>query len=278
MTKNHFDQSHIEKKYFIDGHRYNCPYCNIRNVQYQVVRSGEFNWSRDTNCYFYLVRCSHCSNISLHLSKYDALLGNSGSFRFPPIHLIENAQVTNIEARISIGEKLTEELDEIFFFHQPTSFFTIDNRIPKNIRGLLSEADGCRKMDHLVGASGCLRKAIYELLEAQGIPKEEASTPKPIELGYNKRIKLLKNKFPNIDSEYFDILANIQGMTSDTLHEGSWDTFDSPALTLLIETTKEILYEIYVLCSAFILSKRSVRSMVWRSADFSTASITSSRN
>ena len=53
--------------------------------------------------------------------------------------------------------------------------------------------------------------------------------------------------FPNVDSEYFDILAGIQGMTSDALHEGGWDSFDAPTLTLLIETTKEILYEIYVL-------------------------------
>ncbi len=106
-------------------------------------------------------------------------------------------------------------------------------------------------MGYLVGASGCLRKAIYELLELQSIPKTEkdSKTGKEINLTYKERIKKLKDKFEakNIDPDYFDILAGIQGMTSDALHEGAWESFDSPNLQLIIETTKEILYEIYVL-------------------------------
>ena len=46
--------------------------------------------------------------------------------------------------------------------------------------------------------------------------------------------------------ELFDILGHIQQMTSDKVHEQSWDKWDSPTLTLTIETLKAVLFEIYV--------------------------------
>jgi len=44
----------------------------------------------------------------------------------------------------------------------------------------------------------------------------------------------------------FDNLGDIQDMTSEKVHEQSWDKWDSNALRLIIETLKIILYEIYV--------------------------------
>ncbi len=244
---NDYDQSHIEKKYFIDGNKYNCPFCNIRNVQYGIKESGNFHWSREKACYFFLVKCSHCSYVSLHLSNYNLSTCYHGDrFSMPPKQCVE-ANGTAKDIPIVKNGKEIKELDDIFFYHQPTSFFTIDNRVPAIIRELISEAEGCRKMGYLVGASGCLRKGIYELLDLQKIPKDEFNQAGEIaEMSYADRIKQLKGKFPAIEPDFFDILAGIQGMTSDALHEDGWDSFDAPKLTLLIETTKEILYEIYV--------------------------------
>ena len=45
----------------------------------------------------------------------------------------------------------------------------------------------------------------------------------------------------------FDILANIQDITSDKIHEQSWDKWYSPKLKLIIENPKTIFYEIYVI-------------------------------
>ncbi|MBM3251309.1 MAG: hypothetical protein FJZ11_00810 [Candidatus Omnitrophica bacterium] len=247
MADPNYDQSHIEKKYFIDSNRYNCPFCNIRNVEYGIIDYGKFDWSRTRKCFYFIVRCSHCKYSSLHLSNFN-LYQSSGGFLMPPQHLINSLGLEKLIRATDKDGKEIEDLDSVFFYHQPTSFFTIDNRIPKIIRDLISEADGCRKMDYIIGASGCLRKAIYELLELQKIPKieKDSISGKEIILPYEDRIKKLKESFRNIDSEYFDILAGIQGMTSDNLHEGSWDSFNTPTLILLIETTKEILYEIYV--------------------------------
>lgn len=118
----------------------------------------------------------------------------------------------------------------------PTSFFVIDARIPKIIRELITEAEGSVKMNYLTGASACCRKAIYELTV---IEKAEGSD-------YEGRIKFLKKKFPGVDPELFDILCHIKDMTSDKVHEQSWDKWDSKHLTLFLETLKAILHEIYV--------------------------------
>ena len=48
-------------------------------------------------------------------------------------------------------------IDENIFYSVPSSFFTIDSRVPKEIRELISEAEGCVKMNYLTGASACTR-------------------------------------------------------------------------------------------------------------------------
>lgn len=129
------------------------------------------------------------------------------------------------------------EIDDHIFYSVPTSFFVIDARIPAIIRELISEAEGCVKMNYLTGASACTRKAIYELTV-----KEKAEGD-----SYENRIKFLKNKFSQVDPELFDVLCHIKDMTSDKVHEQSWDEWDSKHLKLFLETLKVILHEIYVI-------------------------------
>jgi hypothetical protein len=135
------------------------------------------------------------------------------------------------------------EIDDAIFHKQPTSFFTIDNRIPEKIRKPLNEADNCRVNNFLTGGSACVRRAIYELFKAQEIP---SVNEKGKQLDYGERMKLLKKKLVEIDEDYFDILNVIKGVTSTELHENPWEEFNNPTLKLLIETTEEVLYRIYV--------------------------------
>ena len=107
-----------------------------------------------------------------------------------------------------------ENIDSSIFYSVPTSFFTIDIRIPKIIRELITEAEGSLKMNYLTGASTCMRKAIYELLVYEKI----------IDGTYEKRIKSLKDKYPSIDSELFDVLGHIQQMTRVTKFTSSLGT------------------------------------------------------
>ena len=64
---------------------------------------------------------------------------------------------------------------------------------------------------------------------------------------YETKIKSLKKQYADSDPTLFDILAHIKDMTSDKIHEQSWDKWDSKYLKLIIETLRTILHDIYVL-------------------------------
>lgn len=212
------DQSYLDKKYFIDEEVYNCPFCKRGNVQYSIENYFCFDWTDAKKCHGYLVECSSCGNISMHLS-FNQISGYGESGRTYPFYFKEGI-----------------DIDSQIFYSVPTSFFVIDTKIPSIFRELITEAEGCLKMNFLTGASSCTRKAIYELTV-----KEEAEGE-----DYESKIKFLKKKYPSINQEFFDILNHIKDMTSDKIHEQSWDKWDNKHLKLFIETLKSILYEIYV--------------------------------
>jgi hypothetical protein len=119
--------------------------------------------------------------------------------------------------------KASSDLDEDFFHSQPSSFFTVDSRIPAVLRELIAETEDCRKMNFLTGASACARKTIYELLV---IEKADGAN-------YDDKTNSLAAMHPSVDSELFDVLAHIKDMTSDKVHEQSWDKWDSKNLKLI---------------------------------------------
>lgn len=219
MAHKSADESSLDSKYFIDREVYNCAFCNRRNVVYHIVNVLRFNWNAQKLCYVYMIRCSSCSRISMHLS-------------FDPIHEDVGTYVNTTTKKF----KHNIDLDAFMFYSVPTSFFTIDIRIPNIIRELTAEAEGCRKMNFLTGASACVRKSIYELLVYEECEGQN----------YEDRIKYLKCKYPSIDAELFNILSHIQQMTSEKVHEQSWDKWDSSTITFILETMKAVLYEIYV--------------------------------
>jgi hypothetical protein len=59
------DDSHLDERYFIDEHVYNCPFCKRRHVAYLVSDYFVFDWTRTKKCHVYFVRCGSCSKVSL---------------------------------------------------------------------------------------------------------------------------------------------------------------------------------------------------------------------
>ena len=196
MPKEYLDKSYLDSKYFIDSYVYNCPFCNRGNVAYRITKHLEFDWSTDKKCHVYVAKCSSCDRQSMHLS-------------FDSIHSY-NQYNSNLKFSV-------ENIDSQIFYSVPTSFFTIDKRVPKIVRELITEAEGSQKMNYLTGASACARKAIYELLNYEKVEGKD----------YEGSIKSLRNKYPSIDPELFDVLGHIQQMTSDKVHEQSWKKWDS---------------------------------------------------
>jgi len=188
-----------------------------------------FDWGDKKICHGYLIKCNSdgCEKVSMHLSFKELRDG----------YVEYNRQHYNNR----FADKI--DIDGSLFFSQPTSYFVLDNRIPEKVRELIYEAENSRKSNYLVGASACLRKAIYELLVYE---KSVVKNEKTGRADYQESIKTLKKKFPNVAPELFDALGHIQEMTSDNVHEGSWEAWDSKKLRFIIELTKATLHEIYV--------------------------------
>ncbi len=222
------DESNLDNKYFIDDYVFNCPFCNRRNVVYYVKGQFKFDWSSDKECYCYLVYCASCGKVSMHLSFYYLTLQSSG-------YLVSGKGTYHFSTNLE--ERGLKEMDDAFFYSIPTSFFVIDKRIPKILRELFSEAEGCLKSNYLTGASACARKIIYELT------KLENGTGN----NYEERIKSLKLIHPEIDPTFFDTLLSIQQITSDKVHEDAYDEWESSHIKIILFSMSKILYEIYVL-------------------------------
>lgn len=218
------DLSHLDQKYFIDPHKYNCPFCKRNHVSYSLNQTTDFDWSEKKKCYVYVVSCNSCGKESLHFSYED---------------IREKDQYGSPRSRFR--DKV--DIDSKMFFSQPSSFFALDERIPREIRELIFEAEKSRQANLLVGASACLRKAIYELLVYE---KAVVKNTKSGHADYQASIKTLKTKFPSVAPELFDALGDIQELASDNVHEGSWEAWDSPKLRFIIELAKATLHEIYV--------------------------------
>lgn len=219
----------MDKKYFIDAHIYNCPFCKRNHVSYSLIDDFAFHWGENKICHGYIVRCNSegCEKTSMHLS-----------FQELRESYVQYNQV-NYRDRFMNGM----DIDAALFFSQPTSYFILDNRIPEKVRELIYEAENSRKSNYLVGASACLRKAVYELLEHE---KAIVKNQKTGHADYQESIKTLKAKFPAVAPELFDGLGHIQEMTSDNVHEGSWEAWDSSKLRFIIELAKATLHEMYV--------------------------------
>jgi hypothetical protein len=224
------DLSELDKKYFVDKHTYNCPFCKRNNVKYFLVGYLSFDWTNDKECFGYLVQCSSCDNVSIHFSFEDIRLRKY------------SGRVNDNDNSFYVEDG--EEIDDKLFYSRPSSFFTLDDRIPDKIRNLIFEAEQSRQANLLIGASACLRKAIYELIKHEKAPIINEKTG---HTDYQASIKKLKEKFNNVSPELFDALANIQEMASDPLHEESWESWDSKNLRFLIELLKATLEEIYVI-------------------------------
>ena len=143
------------------------------------------------------------------------------------------------------------DLDAQFFYSVPTSFFVIDRRVPIVLRELVTEAEGCAKMNYLTGASACTRKAIYEFLVLN-----KAEGP-----NYDDKIAAARAKFSHVDGELFEILGHIKDMTSDQVHEQSWDAWESEDLYLILGALKAVLHEIYVVPDEKKTRLESVRQL-----------------
>lgn len=217
------DESFLDDRYFVDNNVYNCPFYNRRHVAYSVIAKWAFDWTEAKQCHTYLVHCHSCGKRSMHLSYTDI-----ETYEF-------QLDFRRINKRFKLDAK-NVNIDDLFFYSVPTSFFVLDERVPRKLRELLTEAEGCLKSNFLTGASACARKIIYELAVLNEIEDEN----------YDERIKSLKKTHNEIEQTYFDTLLTIQKVTSSKVHENSYDGWTSGHVRLILASIREVLRELYV--------------------------------
>ncbi|GAI25993.1 unnamed protein product, partial [marine sediment metagenome] len=103
----------------------------------------------------------------------------------------------------------------------------------------------------MTGASVCARKIVYELATLQ---KAEGTN-------YDERIKSLKKIRSDIEEDYFDTLLTIQQITSDKVHEQSYEGWQAKHLRLILSTLVELLNIMYVIPEIRKEKRKSILSL-----------------
>lgn len=249
-----------DNKYFIDKYQYNCPYCQTGAVRYAVKDYFDFDWTKSETKRCILIQCQEpkCGCISLHMTEHLSLKGSSDDipclYGLPPIQ-VRNPDTNEV---VNVAWEVAKDIDDLFFYHHPNSTFVVDERIPKNIRTALDEANTSHKMGLFIGASASLRKAIFELLAKFDIPKlkeQKQNSKDPNRFTYYERLDLLKKKiidqFPSVDSTLFDDIKQVYSLVSQPLHERlpdeeEWKDFTSAQFLFLMEVVNTLLIQLFV--------------------------------
>lgn len=247
------DLAHRDDQYFIDEEAYNCPFCKRGNVHYKLFEYDSYDRSNNEEVFYYISQCLSCSKKAIHMSRYDLAIHNL-SFVFPPKKRVPSyadrgghvLSYQNIPIHDQDGQEILT-LDQAFYRHEPAHYFNLDERIPKAIRLPLEEAGNCLSSDYLTGATACLRKAIYKLLQVNDIPAKKGERQF---LKYDQRVDLLESKCEEeqilISNDAFTDLKDIHYVSSQELHDDDWEEFDSSKLHHLMIVMQEILYELYI--------------------------------
>lgn len=266
------DLSSKDAKYFVDGRTYNCPFCKRRSVRFEAQHRASYDHAEDKTAHIYIVECleDECKRRSMHLSFIllsmpygDKDASSHGNYFENPPKRITATKLPRVRNAVTIGNDTVYkavaidpadvrlkpgepvELDDCFFYHWPTSAFTWDPRIPKDIREAIAESENCASSSLLTGASACLRKAAYLFLKAQSIPERHETENRYYK--HVERVELLKEKLKGkVDEELIGALEPIHGLTSQEVHEKAWEAFSGRMLNDLLAVLRELLVEVYV--------------------------------
>lgn len=220
----------------IDTKRHNCSHCGTKSAKYENVKFVKLDEHNEKSLCCMFLKCAECGKISMHLIKNLKLskefiycMADSDEIFKEEIPLVHAPYGNSIEISV-------ENIKNNIIMSIPTPKFIVNNKIPTKLRHLLIEALNCIKENALVGASACIRKALYEFLL-----QENASGK-----NYTDKIKSIKGKWNNLD-EYLDVLIGIKGLTSDKIHEESFCNFSSDDAKTCIKILEEIFVEVYVI-------------------------------
>lgn len=222
----------ISKKRIINAQQHNCAHCGTKGANYYDIKFVVIDETKNRKLGLLFIRCSCCHKISTHLVKN--LVNDACDFEYKEFS--QYPECFYWYGSTHFVTSSIDELDDNIIMSIPTPTFIIDSDIPAKLRNLLIEAGNCVKENALVGASACVRKAIYEFLLLE----------KAVGDNYDEKIKSIKSKWPHLE-DYLDVLRGIKGVVSDQVHEDSFEAFTSEQVRSYVDILEEIFKEIYVI-------------------------------
>ena len=252
------NNDNLNDKYFIDDNAFNCPFCGLRNTTYTILAVMKYDLNQNKEGKVIFVQCNKCEKISVHfannsLTTSGGLVVNRGTGTVNHFDSIYREEIKFLPSNKECAS--FDDIDSQIFHSIPNSYFTLDKRIPKQMRALFEEAQECKKSNLKTGASACLRKLIYTLLSEQlnkfeQLKKNTGNKNKLSleELGYKHYadcIKALKEYHPELKT-FIEPLEDITGITSDQVHEDSWAELSAEDLNICLESVRDLLDQIYV--------------------------------
>lgn len=220
------------KKRIINAQQHNCAHCGTKGANYHDIKLVITDDNKDKKLGLLCIRCSCCEKTTTHLIKN--LSDYAKNFEF-----LGHSDYSGCFYQHGTNFPVTESvdtLDDNIIMSIPTPTFIIDSDIPEKLRNPLIEAGKCLKENALIGASACVRKAIYEFLLMEKATGDN----------YDEKIKSIKSKWSHLE-EYLDVLRGIKGVVSDQVHEDSFEAFKSEHIKSYIDILEEIFKEIYVI-------------------------------
>ena len=244
------NNSDLNNKYFIYDKAFNCPFCGLRNATYTILAIIEHDLSTTKKGKIIFVKCNRCEKISVHFAPYEILTSRWENTKIGiyTLYALRYSESISFYKSKNDDSPFDVDLDSKIYHSIPSSFFTMDERIPKKMRQLVDEAQECKKANLKTGASACLRKLIYTLLSDQLNKKAGKENVSLKDLGYEHYsdcIKAFKECCPDL-TEFIEPLEDITGITSDQVHENSWDEISSKDIEICLASIKDLLEELYV--------------------------------
>lgn len=221
-----------DKKRIINAQQHNCAHCSTKGANFYDIKFIVIDETANKKLGILTLRCSCCHKITTHLIKNIPNGRTDFEYEGP-------SQSPECFYWYGGCHDITEnfaELNDNIIMSIPTPTFIIDSNIPKKLRDPLIEAGKCVKENALIGASACVRKAIYEFLLMQGATGNN----------YDEKIKSIKNNWAHL-SDYLDVLKGIKGVVSDQVHEDSFEAFSSDEIKYYVDVLEEIFREVYVI-------------------------------
>jgi hypothetical protein len=197
---------------------FNCIHCGTQSVSYNKCSDGRLylqNGPDEKVAKDYIIlKCRKCDcHTFVIFNKHDSY---------------ENY----IEGNVDL---LNEEIELLY----PKVYRNyIPKQIPVELTSLIEEAERCFDVKSYNGAFSCIRKAVHVFLKLEG-----AETGR-----YDDRIKQLKEEYkyhPHMD-DYLTLFKQIHSITSDQLHESSYNGLNIESIDDYISILLECFDEVYV--------------------------------